>query len=164
MRSAIEVKVEWPNLNKSSWIVWTTLCGVLVFTGCNRGPATYPVKGKVVFPSGAPVRMGTIETKSRDLKINARGTIQSDGTFELSTFAPSDGAVQGWHDCVVVQIVTHGEELAGKVSTFGVVDPSHNSYHTSGLAFEVKPDQDNQVSLQVKPYRGKETSEKAHQH
>lgn len=132
--------------------------------GCNRNPATFPVKGRVHFPSGSAVRMGTIETKSRDLSINARGTINSDGTFELSTFEPGDGAVAGWHDCVIVQMVIHGEELKSKVSTYGVIDPKHNSYRSSGLSFEVSSTQPNDIDLEVSPLGGKEATEKAHKH
>ena len=108
--------------------------------------------------------MGTIETKSRELGLNARGTIQNDGTFELTTFNEGDGAVAGLHDVVVVQMVLHGEEFSSKVSTFGMVDPKHNSYRTSGLSFEVKPDGTNEVVLKVDPFRGKELSEKDHKH
>lgn len=132
--------------------------------GCNRNPATYPIKGKVQFPSGSAVRMGTIETKSRELGLNARGIIQNDGTFELTTFTEGDGAVAGLHDVVVVQMVMHGEEFSSKVSTFGMVDPKHNSYRTSGLSFEVKPEGPNEVLLKVEPFRGKELSEKDHKH
>lgn len=139
-------------------------CGAALSVGCNRNPTTYPIKGRVHFPSGSPVRMGTIETKSRELGINARGTINSDGSFELTTFQPGDGAVAGWHDCVVVQLIIHGEEFKGKVSSFGVVDPKHASYGSSGLSFEVSPTQTNQVSLEVSPLRGKEVPEKLHSH
>jgi hypothetical protein len=140
------------------------LLGIVISIGCNRDPATYPVNGRVRFPSGAAVRMGTIETKSRDLGINARGNINSDGTFQLTTFQPGDGAVAGWHDCVIVQLIIHGEELGGKVSTYGVVDPKHNSYSTSGLSFEVSASQPNEITLEVSPYRGKEAPEKSHKH
>jgi hypothetical protein len=140
------------------------LVGLILAGGCNRNPATYVVKGKVRFPSGAPVRMGTIETKSRDLGLNARGTINSDGTFELTTFKPGDGAVAGWHDCVIVQMIIRADEFSGKVSTFGVVDSKHNSYGSSGLSFEVSPTQPNEISLEVSPYGGKEASEKMHAH
>jgi hypothetical protein len=133
------------------------------FTGCDGNPPTYPVSGKVVFPSGSAVRMGTIETKSRTLGVNARGKIQSDGTFQLTTFEPDDGAVAGVHDCVVVQLVI-GEDLKSPGSSFGVVDPKHNSYQTSGLTIEVKPDSTNQFVLRVDAFRGKELSEKHHQH
>ncbi len=106
--------------------------------------------------------MGTIETKSRDLGINARGKINSDGTFQLSTFNPMDGAVVGTHDCVVVQLVL-AEELTTTGSTFGVVDPKHNSYASSGLTIDVRPE-NNEVILEVTAFRGRETAEKDHKH
>lgn len=107
--------------------------------------------------------MGTVETKSRDLGINARGTIAPDGTFQLSTFQTNDGAVAGVHDCVIVQLVI-GEELTKPGSAYGVVDRRHNSYATSGLTIEVAPDGVNEFRLEVTAYRGKEPSEKEHSH
>jgi hypothetical protein len=142
-------------------VLVSILCILLV--GCHRDPPTYAVSGKVKFPSGAPVRMGTVETKSRDTGLQARGTIESDGSFQLTTFRPGDGAVAGIHDCVVVQIVmTEGTGVGG--STYGVVDPKHNSYHTSGLTIEVKPNETNEVLLEVTAFRGKEASERDHKH
>ena len=140
--------------------------GVLIaciLLGCDRNPPTYPVSGKVSFPSGAPVRMGTIETKSREMGINARGKIASDGSFTLTTFKPDDGAVAGVHDCVVVQLVI-AEDLPKTGGTFGVVDPKHNSYFTSGLSIDVNPEGPNEFRLEVSPFRGKEASEKDHKH
>lgn len=137
--------------------------GVIGLVGCQRDPPTYPVSGKVQFPSGAPVRMGTVETRSQELGVHARGTIESDGSFSLTTFRPGDGAVAGIHDCVVVQLVV-AEGFDGKVSTYGVVDPKHNSYRTSGLTLEVKPDQTNEVVLEVTALRGQEADEKDHKH
>jgi len=107
--------------------------------------------------------MGTIETKSRSLGINSRGKIASDGTFQLSTFSPNDGAVVGLHDCVIVQLVI-GEELAKPGSSFGVVDIRHNSYSTSGLTIDVQPGGNNEFRLEVSALRGREPSEKEHRH
>lgn len=77
------------------------LC-VLVIAGCNGSP--YPIAptrgvvtiddkpvpgGKVMF---APIAQGNAETGKP-----AFGEIQPDGTFELSTFRPKDGAIVGEH-------------------------------------------------------------------
>lgn len=77
------------------------LCA-LVFVGCSRAP--YPVAptrgvvtiddkpvpgGKVMF---APIAQGTVETGKP-----AFGELHPDGTFELSTFQPGDGAIVGEH-------------------------------------------------------------------
>ncbi|MBX3420020.1 MAG: hypothetical protein KF752_00545 [Pirellulaceae bacterium] len=138
---------------------WVLSC----LSGCNSHPDTYPVQGKVLFPSGAAVRTGTVEAKSRQHGLNARGEIQPDGSFTLSTFRPGDGAVAGIHDCVVVQFVV-AEQLGTVGSAFGVVDPKHNSYKTSGLMIDIQPDTINQVVLQVSALGGKELKEKDHRH
>ena len=136
---------------------------VSLLPGCRRDPPTYPVRGRVTFPSGAVVRTGTVETRSRELGTNARGSIQPDGTFQLSTFQSNDGAVAGLHDCVVVQLVI-AEGLGTAVSTLGGVDPRHNSYRTSGLTIEVLPQPLNEVRLEVSAIGGKELPERDHKH
>jgi hypothetical protein len=66
-----------------------TLIGLLAcasFAGCNQGPEIVPVKGQITI-EGKPLQGGTItvmpnfEGKGRA----AQGTINSDGTFELTT-------------------------------------------------------------------------------
>lgn len=131
--------------------------------GCNRQPATYSVQGQIQFPSGAAVRVGTVEVRSRSLGINARGAIEPDGSFQLTTFSPGDGAVEGIHDCVVVQMVI-AEDVRQSASAFGVVDPKHGSYKTSGLTIDVKPDSENKVILKVDALGGKELKAKDHKH
>jgi hypothetical protein len=63
--------------------------------GCNRGPEIVPVTGKVLY-NGQPLQFGSV-TFQPVRGQPARGEIQSDGTFELSTFRPGDGAVVGAH-------------------------------------------------------------------
>ena len=104
--------------------------------------------GRVQFESGAPVVMGTVEFQSVEHKINARGDIAPDGTFLLTTFSEYDGAVEGEHKCVVLQMVI-GENLQGhKPSKIGVVSPVFASYSSSGLTCNVS-EGDNQVVLTV---------------
>lgn len=113
--------------------------------------ATFPVSGKVVFKDGSPVRMGTVELKSREHAVHARGEIDSDGRFELTTFEPGDGAVAGQHNCVIVQLIV-AEDLVGHVpSTDGVVHPRFASYHTSRLTCEIQSSTDNNITLEVEP-------------
>ncbi len=67
--------------------------------GCGDGrPPAYPAKGRVVFANGTPVKTGTVELKSREHPIQARGTIDPDGHFELTTYRSGDGAIAGTHD------------------------------------------------------------------
>jgi len=107
---------------------------LVVAVGCSDGRLlTYPDWGKVAFADGSPVHVGTVELKSREHNIHARGEIGTDGRFVLTTYE----AVAGKHDCVVVQMVMV-EEIAGfQPSTEGVVHPRFGSYITSGLVVEV---------------------------
>lgn len=125
------------------------LC-ILSFSGCSDGRLkTYPAKGKVVFKSGNPVHVGTVEVKSREHGVQARGSIDQDGNFLLTTYVDGDGAVAGVHDCVVVQFVMTEELKDFKPSVVGVVHPRYASYSTSGLSVEIKPDQDNNLLIEL---------------
>ncbi len=55
-----------------------------------------PVKGKVTY-RGKPLSKGEITLMPTDGGQQARGTIQSDGTFVLRTFKDEDGALIGVH-------------------------------------------------------------------
>ena len=139
-------------VNKSSAVHMVTLSVVamcFVLTGCSDQLRTYPVSGKVRFANGGVVHVGTVELKSREHKVQARGQIQSDGSFTLTTYKDGDGAVAGMHDCVVVQFVM-AEGISGhKPSTIGVVDRRYASYSTSGLSAEISTDHSNELILKV---------------
>ncbi len=114
-----------------------------------RQPRTYPVSGKVRFKSGGDVHVGTVEFKSKEHQIQARGQIQSDGRFTLTTFNENDGAIAGMHDCVVVQFVMAEGITGHPPSTIGVVDPRYASYSTSRLKAEIFADKKNEIILEV---------------
>lgn len=75
------------------------------FSGCGDGrPEVAPVSGKVTM-NGQPVPMGTIQfwpEKGRP----ARGTINKDGTYTLTTFEQGDGAVLGKHTVTIEAVAT----------------------------------------------------------
>ncbi len=119
-------------------------------TGCSDGRLkTYPATGKVLFKTGSSVHVGTVEIKSREHGIQARGTIDQDGNFLLTTYTGGDGAVAGIHDCVVVQFIMAEEMKDFKPSVLGVVHPRYASYATSGLTVEIKADAPNDLQLEV---------------
>lgn len=134
----------------------------VLFCGCSNGQLkTYPTKGKVQFKSGSPVHVGTVELKSREHGVQARGDIKPDGTFVLSTYSPGDGAVAGMHDCVVVQFVMT-EELAGfRPSAVGVVHPRYASYPTSGLSLEILAAPANELLIEVEGVKKVSAKEEA---
>jgi len=118
--------------------------------GCSDGRLpTYPASGQVVFEDGSPVHVGTVELKSREHNIHARGEISTDGRFVLTTYKPGDGAVAGTHDCVVVQMVMVEEIANFQPSTEGVVHPRFGSYRTSELMVEVAEKRTNELKIIV---------------
>jgi hypothetical protein len=73
--------------------------------GCGSNAAPYvgktvPVKGKVTY-KGKLLTQGQIVFEPDNSGREAHGSIQPDGTFELSTFAKGDGAVPGTHRIAV---------------------------------------------------------------
>jgi hypothetical protein len=124
---------------------------------------TYPVKGRVVFNGGGEVHVGTVELKSKEHPtIQARGTIETDGSFTLSTYEPNDGAIAGDHDCVVVQMVMAENVKSHRPSKVGIVDRKHASYATSGLRAQIKAGPANELELKVDGILQKQPD--SHQH
>jgi hypothetical protein len=71
--------------------------------GSTEGPyvaPTVPVKGKVTY-KGKPLTQGEIVFEPESAGREAHGGIQSDGTFELTTYKQGDGAVPGTHRVAV---------------------------------------------------------------
>lgn len=129
-----------------SAIVWCGGCG-------DKRPQTYVVQGKVEFSDSEPVRLGYVEFRSNTLKINARGKIANDGTFQLSTFDTNDGAVAGEHQIVITQVVAPpaygGPNAEHTVDHGAVVDTKFSDYSTSELSYTVKADAKNNPRLVV---------------
>lgn len=119
----------------------------VTFVGCGR-PAheleTAPVSGKVsldgeVLPQGI---VYVIPTKGR----MAKGLIQEDGTFELSTYNEGDGAQVGKHPTVVAALPR--DELDANQKQQRVAVPRRYSQaRTSGLIVEVQAGENNEVEL-----------------
>lgn len=125
-------------------------CIVLMCVGCGPGrPPAYKTTGKVVFTNGTPVKTGTVELKSREHTVQARGTIGEDGRFVLTTYTEDDGAVAGTHDCVVVQMVMVEDLKQRNHGTYGVVNPRFASYHTAALNCTIEPKPGNEITLTV---------------
>jgi hypothetical protein len=119
--------------SKLGWAIAIGLC-----LGCGEPRRkTFPISGRVVFADGSPVKVGTIETKSIQHSVQATGKIERDGSFSLTTYQEGDGAVEGEHQCVVVQFIPLENAESVRVSTTGVVNRKHASYATSGLTLRV---------------------------
>ena len=84
------------------------LLSCLILSGCGDGrPETYPVHGRVTW-NGAPVTAGRITfhpTEGRP----ALSSIESDGSYQLTTFEPGDGALAGSHQVTILAMESSGE-------------------------------------------------------
>ena len=89
---------------------WLALCAaVLSLAGCNKGLGTLPVTGKV-FYQGKPLAEGTVIYAPIDVNgRQARGAIQPDGTFALTTGA-EEGAMPGEYKVVILALEPHPGE------------------------------------------------------
>lgn len=124
--------------------IWVLCVGLA--SGCGGPPTAYLVHGTVVFPDGTPLTRGTVEFEAIGQKkpITASGEIAADGTFQLGTYQPKDGAIAGEHRVAVIS----DYEIGTGVERPGELPPSKlhskfRSFKTSGLKFTIKPRMNN---------------------
>ncbi|MCH2202793.1 MAG: carboxypeptidase regulatory-like domain-containing protein [Fuerstiella sp.] len=132
---------------------WTLLSilGSLLF-GCNaERVSTYPVRGRVLFTDGTPVRVGTIELESITFGTTASGQIQEDGSFVLGTYTPSDGAAAGNHRVVVVQIIVSDGTVQHTKDHGQPVPRRYGDYASSSLSVSVEPQPLNNLIIELSP-------------
>jgi len=106
--------------------------------GCSSG--LYPVRGKVTYEDGTPVTKGLVVFESSAAKppITARGDIQADGTYQLSTFKPGDGAPAGKYRVLLSPREYENIDGLEGPRRPPAFDKRYMDFSTSGLAFEVK--------------------------
>ena len=117
-----------------------------MLSGCDSQPETFLVHGMVVYPDGKPLTEGTVEFETLHGKkpITATGEINEDGTFQVGTYEPNDGAIAGTHRVAVIadfEIGT-GIERPGLLPP-PMLDPKFSDFKTSTLEFEIKPSPNN---------------------
>jgi hypothetical protein len=116
---------------------------MLLLAGCDRGPQIVPVTGKVLY-NNAPLQFGSVTFQPPSGQ-PAQGQIQNDGTFVLSTYRPSDGAVVGTHKVRIACYESQKNPAAkgpGEQSLGRLLIPSkYTLFDQSGLTAEVRADQ-----------------------
>ena len=127
---------------------------LLSLMGCGSEKLlVYPVDGSVRFEDGSKVMFGDIEFFNAEHRLNARGKIKRDGTFQVGTFTDNDGAVAGKHKVIILQVT--GNYLTEKMSDNikhdhgDLINSSYFDYRTSGLECEIVPGR-NSVEFVVK--------------
>ncbi len=114
--------------------------------GCSdKTLSTAPVRGVVVF-DGSPLNHGDVVTLARAGRMG-QGTIQPDGSFQISTYREEsgDGAILGPTRFGVICDAAEPQSLNRYDRYWGggqrsLIPESFNSPHTSGLAYEVSAD------------------------
>jgi hypothetical protein len=105
-------------------------------------PETVPVQGKVTY-KGKPVPKGTV-TFQPDAGQPSAGEIQPDGTYQLSTFAPKDGALPGHHRVMIIANTGDPTKIPGSspgyVTPVDLVPKKYNQLGSSGLEATVSKD------------------------
>lgn len=109
--------------------------------GSDRLPVA-PVQGKVLY-RGEPLEFGSVMFQP-DVGPAAKGTINSDGTFRLSSYGQADGAVIGTHrvriTCFDVQRPGHRHSQSEQEAGAGrpLIPRKYSNCATSGLQVEVE--------------------------
>jgi hypothetical protein len=107
--------------------------------GCGDGnPRTYPIPGRVTYDDGSPVPGATVifQTTVDGKNVIARGRVESDGSFRLTTFRDNDGVVAGEHQIALSPLPMPD---SGK-PTRPAVASLYGDTTTSGLKATVAPD------------------------
>jgi len=133
-------------------IVNLSMAVAVLAAGCSssNNPKTYPVTGKVTY-RGQPVTSGIVLLTPENNGHAATGSLESDGSFRLTTFRKHDGAVPGKYR-VAVQVFPAegaglpGAEFAGKKPP---VPQKYISAASSDLIAEIKAGENN-VELPLK--------------
>jgi hypothetical protein len=134
-------------------VAFIVVAALTALPGCDSGPTLPPrakVKGRVTLDGKAlPTGMVTfVPDKSRGTSgPPAVGGIDSTGHYELTTDRQSegDGAVVGFHQVRVIANEPAKDPMQSM--TPSLIPLRYNNEATSGLRFEVKAGQENEIDL-----------------
>jgi hypothetical protein len=123
---------------------------VVLAAGCG-GPRLRPVEGKVVFPDGSALTVGTVVfiPKDKNASLSPRGEVRADGTFRMMTFKEGDGAPEGEY-----QVLIAPEAVLDPPPT-PPFDRRFMSIEKSGLEYTVKPGKNEFFTITVEKPKGR---------
>lgn len=146
------------NLRCATFAAAAILASIAPGAGCSKKQEpTYPVHGVVTLkgksPTGGIVLFESVEPGPSGKRYGARGDIQPDGQYRLSTFDRNDGAVAGKHRVAVLpeQIVLGdppSPEDKRRADAIMKIPPTYQSTETSNLTYEVEPG-DNAINVEL---------------
>ena len=145
-----------------SFRINSIILGVILSTisvlGCSRSPEpTYPVHGIVTIngkrPRGGIVIFESVTPGPSGKRFSARGMIDSDGQYRLSTFGEDDGAVAGKHRVGVLQEEdmhpsSRSPEAEAARKRIVKIPSKYQTPATSHLTYEVKSEE-NTIDIEL---------------
>jgi hypothetical protein len=124
---------------RRAWLAAALAAWALAPAGCNHGTTLSPVRGTVTLEDGSPLKKGMVifEGTAADGKaVTARGEVRPDGSYELGTFKPGDGAPVGKYRVQINPMDLSEVPDEEKKLPF---DAKYLKFETSGLEYEVRP-------------------------
>lgn len=111
------------------------VCFTIGIVGC--GPKMHPARGTVTLEDGTPLNKGLVifERVEGGPPLTARGNIQSDGRYELSTEKPGDGVPPGRYTVAINPLDNSDAPDEQKKLPF---DIKYLNHKTSGLEYVVQ--------------------------
>src|SRR5262245_36321904 len=110
---------------------------VLLVGAAGCGSRLYPVHGTVTLEDGTPLTRGMVifEGNHEGVAVMARGEVQRDGSYQLSTHKPGDGVPAGKYRVHINPMDLSEVPDEKKNLPF---DIKYLRFETSGLEYEVK--------------------------
>jgi hypothetical protein len=134
-------------LSNSHIVQFLLIACFCLFCGCS-GPKLFPVNGNVTLEDGSPVVNATVVFTNSTTKTSASGTTSGDGSFQLTSLSPGDGAPPGSYRVTVHQPMPEDSSQSQGARLFPA---TYERPDTSGLSFEVKESTNNfPISLKQK--------------
>lgn len=139
--------------SKTQAVPWLTIAWLAfaLCSGCS-GSGIYPVDGLVTWKDGKPATElagSLVFFEQPEKKTSSQGTIQPDGSFQLTTSKPNDGAPSGEHTVLVIEV---GRKSLGGPDASAIapskLDTRYATPATSDLRATVKPGP-NKITLTV---------------
>ena len=117
---------------------------LLAIAGCgNDQLEVYHVQGKATLRDGTPLVDGLVLFESVDPKgINARGFVQKDGSWTLTTYEQDDGAIAGKH---LVMLSPSVRRATGRKKYEDTIHERYLDFDSSGLEVTVSQNPEQNV-------------------
>jgi hypothetical protein len=125
------------------------ISALILSTAAGCGSSLYPVDGKLIWKDGTPATElagSHVVFEQPDSNVSARGIVQFDASFKLTTDAPDDGVPAGEYQVLVIEVARKslGSAESGAIAP-GVMDARFSDPSTSELTAQVEPGPNNVI-------------------